>query len=576
MKYFLAGLAMLGIFTAGAWYGGVFPAADEGGVRLIFKGPDTVRYGEPFELSVGVSNATGAVWKDVNLALALPPGLIFADGAGSQSFVSKHLGDLGDGSLTNVAFELIPALSDAASEPAEPDADAPVGVAGAAVFARLTYAPAGGTAVFEREDGWQAPMPASAIDLSLAAPEKVSAGEEFQIEAAYANTAEGDIDGVSVEIGYPAPFAFGKASADPDRNGTDGGMWNVGAIPKGSSDSFSVFGRLNEATTGVFAATAFRSVRGAKRPIARAEVSVVSEQSPLTVEIDANDSPDYVAYPGDTVVYTVSYVADGLKIPKGGVMVTASPSSSLFDLSTIVPRDGGAVRRNASTGAPEIAWTIPVAGDGGGSAGFSIRLKDGYGIRRLGDRNFTAKLHAEVKVGGMVGSADKEIKVGGRTDIGAQGYFRDAESGIVNRGSLPPKAGIATEYTVHWKLANQATDVKGIVVRASLPEGVRCTGTVKSTGDTKPACDAAKNEVVWKVARMSATTGVIGRGPEAIFQISGIPTAGMAGNYMPLVGTTTLSATDDFAGGTISSSASEITTALPDDPTVGAAGIVVP
>ena len=576
MKYFFAWCAALVLAGAGAWYVAGFSGGSDSGAKLIFKGPDAARYGEPFELAVGVSNATGAVWKDVGLALTLPPGLIFADGSGSQSFVSKQLGDLGDGSLTNVVFELMPVEGDAVPVPEGQGGDAPAEAPVTAVSVRLSYTPAGGTAVFEKYEDWQAPAPAPAIDLSLAAPEKVSAGEEFKIEAAYANGSEGDLDGVSIEVEYPASFAFAKASADPDANGTEGGTWNVGAISKGSSDSFAVFGRIKEATTSMFAATAYRSVRGAKRPIARAEVSVVAEQSPLTVEIDANDSPDYVAHPGDTVTFTVSYVGDGLKVPKGGIMITASPSSPLFDLSTIVPRDGGTVRRSGSTGGQEIAWTIPGSGDGGGSVGFTIRLKGDYGIRRLSDRNFTAKMHAEVKIGSTVGSADKEMKIGGRTDIGAKAYFRDADAGIVNKGSVPPKAGVATEYTIHWALKNQATDVKGIEVRATLPEGVRCTGTVKSTIDTKPACDAAKNEVVWKVARMSATTGVLGKGPEAIFQVAGTPTAAMAGKYMPLVGTTTLSAMDDFSGAAIATSAQEITTALPDDLTVGAAGIVVP
>ena len=566
MKFFFGALAVIAIGFGAYWY--VAGQSGAGGAQIVFRGPESIFYGEPFELAVGVSNVSSGLWNGVGLSLALPSGFVFADGQGNPTFASRQLGDLGSGSLTETKFGVVAILPDA-----ETGATSTDGVSADAITAQLSYSPAGAGATIEKKEAWPAPVSQSGIDMAIAAPEKVAAGEEFKLKISYANAAPDDMDGLSLRVAYPSGFAFTKATSDPDAQGDMGGVWNIGSLAKGSSDALAVFGRMKDATSTVFAATVFRTISGRKQPIAKAQAGIEAGRPPVTVQIDANDTPDYVVHLGDTVTYTVSYVLDGVPAPKGGVAVTAAPSSPLFDLSSIVPMNGGVVRRGVS-GGTEVAWTVS-GGDEGGSVSFSIKAKSAYDIRRLGDRDFTAKLHAEAKAGATVGIADLESKIAGQIDIGAKAYFRDADSGILNAGSVPPKAGVVTQYTVHWTIRNHATDMTGIAVRAPLAPGVKCTGTVKSSVDAKPVCDPVKNEATWNIPRMSATTGAIGRAPEAIFQISAVPTADMVGKFMPLMGAVTLTATDAFTTTTVSSAGPEITTALPDDASVGPLGLVV-
>ena len=127
---------------------------------------------------------------------------------------------------------------------------------------------------------------------------------------------------------------------------------------------------------------------------------------------------------------------------------------------------------------------------------------------------------------------------------------------------------------MHWKLTNYATDVRGVIVRAKLSQGVTFTGKVQSNVDGAPAYDASTREVVWRLDRVSATTGLLGTAPEAIFQVASVPDVSMRGKNVSLLGVTDLSATDDFTGIVIHSSAPEVTTALPDDATAAGQGIV--
>ena len=139
---------------------------------------------------------------------------------------------------------------------------------------------------------------------------------------------------------------------------------------------------------------------------------------------------------------------------------------------------------------------------------------------------------------------------------------------------MPPKSGLPTNYTIHWFVSNYANDVKDVVVKAQLPTGVTFASNVKSNIDSKPVFNSSSNEVVWKINRIGATTGVIGKPLEAIFQIQAMPSGSNVGQYMTLLGETKSTAVDEFTGVELLSLATAVTTALPDDTSVGTSGVV--
>ncbi len=573
IKAFFIIIAVAFAIGGGAYYF-IVSGTNGDGAQIIFKAPSVIFYGVPFDLSVGVSNNSGDVWRNAAVSLSLPRGVVFADGEQGKSIAIKQLGSVGDGSLTEARFPLMAVQENSSAESfAEGAANASAAdvFATDSIAAHLSYSRGNDTTIFEKQEQWRDLAPQEGITLALTAPEQMAEGEEFKIKIAYANKTDSMINGLSLAMRYPDGFVFTKASANPDAHDA---VWEIGNLEKGSSDSISVFGRMRTATTSEFMASMARAVHDSKQTVARARAMVAIAPAPLTVAVDVNDTPDFVAHLAETLLYTIAYSFNTGASYAKGVTVRANLASPLFNFSTIVMNDGGVLGRDGATGAPHIIWQVPHPDGEGGSVSFSIKTKNEYGIKRLGDRNFVLKVHAEAQAGTTVGSMENETKVAGRTIVEARGYFRDADAGIINKGAMPAKVGAPTQYTIHWLLKNYATDVKNVVARAKLQPGVRFTGVAKSAIDTKPAYDARANEMVWKIDRVSATNGAIGKGLEALFQIEAQPTAEMAGKPMPLIDAIALSADDDFTGEKLTGTAPEITTALPDDLTVAGQGNV--
>ena len=93
-------------------------------------------------------------------------------------------------------------------------------------------------------------------------------------------------------------------------------------------------------------------------------------------------------------------------------------------------------------------------------------------------------------------------------------------------------------------------------------------GAVQNNASSTVTYDQSTNSVVWQIGNLPATTGLLTTAPQVVFQVSATPQSSDVGNYMTILNETDASATDAFAGGTLTASSSPITTLLPSDPTV--------
>jgi len=278
-------------------------------------------------------------------------------------------------------------------------------------------------------------------------------------------------------------------------------------------------------------------------------VSTTIDASPFEIKINLNESDNFVAKPGDVLNYSIAFTNQ---------------------LSSLSAQLNGEMLDWSGYGSYALNWANPVS-----PVTFQAKVKPNYSIKRLGDKNFLIKASAEGRLGDKISVAKLETKVGGKVEVKAKGFFRDASAGILNRGSLPPKVGQPTDFTIHWLLSNYGTDIKNVRVSAVLPDGVEWTGQTKSSLPVGPVYNSATREVSWNLERILATSGALGDLIEAIFQVTLTPRAAMIGKYTPLIGATQITATDEFTDQILNFSFAEITTALPDDLTVGGQGIVV-
>ena len=522
-------VAGLLIYAGITWLGG-----NDTDPALVFNGPEEALVGVPFDLEVGVSNQSDQVLQDSKISLALPRGMVFIGQSVEENLSSKGLGNLGIGSLSSESFKLM-------------ITDGEVGdIKDIKVYIDYSLELLGSR--FKKEEQWRVKVAGPAVKLTVLAPDKITSGATVQLKVNYENISDQEIGNLFLEISYPEAFQYEKSSLPPDR---DDNYWQLGGLHSGSKNDLLITGRLIGLENSAHSFKASLGLEWEDKAYILDEqiINTAIKIAPVSLKISANNVSEYVATPGELINYSIDY--QYLGSPGAGATVTAKLAGEMFEESKT------------------LTWRLDNLQQSG-TVKFSARVRDDYPIRRLGDRNFVLRVEARLDDGKNVAVAESENKVSGRIDLAAKGFFRDAASGILNKGGFPPVIGQATEYTIHWTLINFSNDARDIKVRAKLPNYVKFTGTVKSSGDSKPIYNKNTNEVVWEINRIAATRGIIGAPLEAIFQISATPPVdAVVGQYLPLIGEATINAIDEFTGFPLSSTSPAISTHLPDDKTIG-------
>ncbi len=555
----LAALVVIGYFA--------YQARFSRGLELEIVSGENVLIGVPFDLRVNVSNNSGSVLENVRLSLALPDGLAFVGSPQSKTIDFRELNNLGAGGLNQQSFKLI-ALSGENSFKR--------------VMAGATYLASSLSSRFEKEVDHDVSIGGYGIQLDIATPQKVFGGESFDSEISFKNISEIDFSDLRLKVDYPLTFTMTKATLDPDIGNN---VWMLGGLRKGSEMKFKISGSLlgPEGTFFDLKTTIESTLNGQAYPVSSKTATISIAQSPVSLKILLNNGTDHVAELGDNLSYKISY-ANNTDVGLRDVIIKAQLNGAMFDLSTI--SSNGVFRSLDNTLTWNAATTpgLQTLGPGAsGSVDFSLRAKNVFPIKRLSDKNFLLKVTATiesptvphfVESGKTVSYAVLESKVGGAVDLDTRAYFRDAASGILNKGPLPLKVNQPTQFTIHWVVTNYSTDIKDVKIKSFLGGNVKMTGVIKSNGATVPTYNDRAQEVIWEIPKVPATTGLVAKPLEAIFQVEVTPSSADLGRNVLLIQESQLVAVDEFTGLELSDKDSGITTQLPDDPTVGGQGTV--
>ncbi|MEK7590547.1 MAG: hypothetical protein AAB454_02440 [Patescibacteria group bacterium] len=547
------------------WY----QARSTRGLDIAISAPEQVLLGVPFTITVNVANGAQNVLQDIKLNLNIPEGVVFVGESQDKTVEFKDIGDLGVGSLIKEEFQLM-------------------AISGEDTFKRLEvdvgYLPFSLASRFEKSEAVDVGVRGSGIVLDLTAPAKVFSGEGFELVISYRNVSDRDFRNLKLRMEYPPVFSFLKSSVASDSGNN---IWELGDLRSGSEGTIKINGSV------IGPAESFFDFKGSIEGEFLGESYIVSsrsitqsvETSPLSLNILLNGDKDVIVRPGDTLNYTINY-ANNIDIGLRDVIISAQLVGDMFDLTSLTTN--GSLRSFDKTiiwnaaNTPNLAVVSPGAS---GKIEFRIDAKDTYAIKRLSDKNFVLKINATIEsptVPQFVAAAktisvtSQEAKVAGKATIDAKAFFRDAASGIVNKGPMPPKVGKATNFTIHWLITNYGTDIKNIEVKAFLGGNVRFIGEAKSNTTTIPVYNERTQEIVWMIDSISAGSGVLSRPSEAIFQVEAIPSVSDIGKYMTLLQPTSLKAADDFTGLEIQASDSGLNTELKDDFTITSQqGVVV-
>ncbi len=526
-----------------------------------------VSRGAPFNVDVSVTNNSGGLIKNATLTLNLPSGVISPDAPRDRNFVTENIGDIVSGNLIKKSFSLVPVDSVGSQE---------------TITAVLSYAIATG-ARFENRGTQDVNIKDSALEMEIKKPDQILSGSNFSIEIDYKNDSDFNFPGLTLEADYPDAFKFDSASIPPTSLNN---YWQLGGLGGNNKGTLSISGHLDPSASAGTLIPVKISVNfgGDDYPIVEGTVNLIPAASPLSLQTLVNKQSNYVAGMGDVLNYSIQY-QNNSGIALADVKIRAVLTGDVLDMATLKTSgsfDPGSETLNwDSSDFPALKMLDPGAS---GEVDFQVHLKKSFNIQHLNDKNFSVRLSTTMdspSVPYYLSAARTSVtnvvdtKISGLTLIVAQGFFNEADGGPINKGTLPPKVGQATQYTIHWLIKNFANDVNNVEVKAILAPGVKWVNGISANLGDVPTYNPGDNQVVWNIDRLAATKGILSDPAEAVFQVEATPDGTMVGSPEPLIKTTYLQAIDNFTGTTLNSQSIPVTTEMLDDAVSAVESIVV-
>ena len=533
------------------------------GVSLEISLPEEpVLMGVPFELEARLLNNSQSKLNDVRVALGLPKGLAFFEDSQKVNVV-RNMDEINPGGGARTSFMLIALPSD------ETDAHK--------ILVSATYASGSLSAEFTRKEEKRVSVSERDVDLEFDTPDTIFVGQEFQASIKYKNL----IDEAHMGLELPSLVFLLEGSQDFSVVASEPAPLNSDKkwiMEDGENNQLSILGRVGGKNEDVFILRGkiMLEFGGEKYVLKEQEVEIILAPSPLSFDLSLADLRGFVL-PGDLLTYNIRYW-NNTGADLRDVVIKAQLMGTMFDTETL--KTDASFNELSKT----ISWTsgkfnklVQIKQGDEGAFSFSIRAEKDFPIGGIGDRNYTLKIKSTIESPTITqglstdrtASSDiEETKIASLVDIDARAYFRDAGSDILNQGAFPPRVNQATDYSIHLELASYGNDLEDVTVKTRLENGVTLVSFKEGGAGSIPEYNESTREIVWRLGKVIASVGVSTDKSETIFQIEAAPDALMVGQYIPLLGITTVSAKDTFTGADLAASDEPLNTRLPDDKSV--------
>src|SRR3989344_3636360 len=449
------------------------------------------------------------------------------------------------------------------------------------VSATLEYRPKNSSATFGKQSSFDFSIARAPATISLILPEDLRIGQEVDLEIRYNSQSEKILDNLSVILSLPDGFQFDSALPVPtfDKSKSAGLAknltWNIGNLEPSEDGVIKVKGKVYGAN---LEPKNFQASLGVllndNVTISTYDAAVVSAvlHSPfLELSMLANGKASYISYPGDTISFEIAW-KNNLSTAVKNAILEIKLDSAFVDLKSL-RIDNGSYRESTKS----IVWNASsyiafksVAPGQSGNVKFMFKIKNSMPLEPTSTR-------PEVKISGTLRSADSiaglegvdtggatayNIKVSSKVQFTSKGLFYNAP--ISNLGSLPPRIGKETTYTITWSLANMSNDVDNVTVTSSLPPYINFKNIILPE-NSNLTYNENSGELLWRAGKIPAGTGFLHPAIQVAFQIGLVATEDQIGMAPMLIEESAVSGKDTFTGVELSGIAPRITTDLPED-----------
>ena len=430
--------------------------------------------------------------------------------------------------------------------------------------ATLEYQIPNSNSIFTREATMTLTVGSAPVSIEVSAPSEAVAGQSFSMDVTVKSNAATEVADAALHM--QAPFGFVLTGSDPAAS-AGGTLFKLGSLEVGTAKTIHLTGTLDGQDGD---ARVFHFIVGSLQTDTDTQIKVplLTLAQPFTVRkpfisatIALDGKTGTVAEPlGKTVQGTIDWT-NNLPDAVSNLTLTLTLAGAALDPSSVAVQ-GGFYNSSDSS----IVWSgsqntdlVSVGPGRGGTLHFSFStLLNSF----ITNPNVTLNLTVHAARTGQGGvqedvttAASARVTLASAISLAASlGHFTGP---FTNTGPMPPVANQQTTYTITWAIKNSSNSVTGTTVSAVLPPNVDFIAAQPSNA---VSFDSGSRIVTWNVGDLSPGVGYSSAARTASFQVRLTPSVSQVGDLAPVVGASTVTALDRFAGANIKGTASALNT----------------
>ncbi|MFA6257058.1 MAG: hypothetical protein WCT29_03260 [Candidatus Paceibacterota bacterium] len=541
-------------------------------IEITVTGNNFIAGGEDLDLVIGIENRNSTSLDLVDLVVEYPKGT-GGNLVGGIERLRQSLGTIPAGAVKNENLKLVL-----------------FGEQGSVVPIKISieYRVVGSNAIFVKDKTYNVNINSTPINLSVDGPLSVSPNQDVNLNIKTSLNATRAAEDILVKVDYPLGFQFVKAVPAPSYGNN---VWYLGDLAPGAEHGIAIAGKMidvfegEEKTFNISSGSqsisdkssidvAFNSIRhtiAVKRPFVEANIVInavsnrefaVDSDTPLNVEVRyANNLSTRVddvrieaKISGNAWNRTSIRAAQGHYESSRDVVVW--DKSTTRNLAEVNPGDSGSVS----------FYVTPLSlfsSSGALLADPTINIS----VSILGRQSAE-----DASVNELENSASTTVRI--ISDLGFSSKALYYSGPFPNTGPIPPKAEVATTYTIVWTLSNTSNAISRAQLSSSLPSWVKFVGTISPAGEDL-SYNASTRGILWNIDRIPKGSGITGASRSVSFQVSLEPSLSQVGSTPLILNDAILTGHDDFANVDVKATKGGLNTRLDSDPAFPGTGSVV-
>lgn len=426
--------------------------------------------------------------------------------------------------------------------------------------ARLDYRPQNINSRFENSTIFRIEINSVLIGLDVQGSEKTIADQEVNYLIEYENKTDDDILDLKIELTYPEDFEF--TSAEPSPEPVEGNnIWQIDLLKSGEKRTINLKGNLDgeEGESKILKTAIGRIENNIFIQYSQLEFITQIAPSPILVLLEIEGVEEGCKInPGQKLNYKVEF-RNNTDIALEELILRVYFEDNIFDFKEL--KLGGIgffdSRENMITwSGAEVSALDLLEPNQSGQVRFSVEIKESLPIFSFTDKNFQARILAEIEtltvpvkfsISELRVERELVCKINTELDLKTKVYYYEPEPGIINIGPIPPKVNQLTTYTVHWQISNTSNDLENVKVWAILPQGIGWQNYyINKVSGSSVNYNERTKEVIWEISKVPSGTGVILPVYELIFQIGLRPSVNQVGQVPTLINESSIEGKDSF------------------------------